>query len=187
MNIVKITDLPIPDIKVIRFNKHSDFRGYFSETFNTRDIKTSCPFLNDYSFVQSNESFSFANTFRGMHHQANMGKLVRLIYGKLIDFSLDLRQNSDTYYQIIGYELESTCDYAEWIWIPPGIAHGMWLQENSMVEYFCTKLYDSTEEHNIPIFSKKINWNICDKNIYTAFHNTNIEALKIKTEDLVER
>lgn len=185
MQILEIKELNIPDIKVIRFKKYNDFRGYFSETFNINDIKEKCSFLEDFSFVQTNESFSFGNTFRGMHLQPNMGKLIRLIYGKMIDFCLDIRKESKFYKKIIGYDLKSTCDYSEWIWLPPGIAHGMWLQENSMVEYFCTNVYKPNEQYNIPIFSDIIDWELCDKNIYNKLYAIDKRTLKIKEEDLI--
>ena len=185
MQILEIKELEISDIKIIRFARNNDFRGYFSETFNANAIKENCPFLNDFSFVQANESFSFANTFRGLHLQTGMGKLVRLIYGNLIDFGLDLRKESSFYKKIIAYNLCSTCDYSEWIWIPPGIAHGIWLKESSMVEYFCTDIYNFQNQYCVPIFSDKINWDICDKNIQKDFFSINKNTLKIKKEDLI--
>lgn len=113
MNIIQQTDLAIPDVKVIRFGRFGDHRGYFTETFNQQTLDQNCPFLKDFTFKQTNESFSFANTLRGLHLQTGMGKLVRLIYGKMIDFALDWRPDSPTYQQIIGYDLQTTCDYSE--------------------------------------------------------------------------
>jgi dTDP-4-dehydrorhamnose 3,5-epimerase len=185
MKILDVKELDIPGIRVIKFARFNDFRGYFAETFNINDIRNECPFLLDFSFVQTNESFSFANTFRGLHIQPNMGKLVRMIYGEMIDFGLDLRKDSSTYKKIIGYNLQSSCDYAEWIWLPPNIAHGMWLKENSIVEYFCTDIYNANEQYNIPIFSNIINWELCDKNIYDDLFSMDKMALKIKDDDLI--
>lgn len=185
MQILEIKELAIPDIKVIKFAKNNDFRGYFTETFNINDIQQQCSFLNNFSFVQTNESFSFANTFRGLHIQNNMGKLVRLIYGMIIDFALDLRKESKYYKKIIGYDLLSTCDYSEWIWLPPGIAHGMLIKENSMIEYFCTAVYNSKEQYNIPIFSDIIDWELCNNNIYNDLFSLDRNKLKIKEEDLI--
>ena len=113
MKILQISELAIPEIKIIRYLKINDERGYFSETFNINAIKKECDFLNDFLIKQSNESFSFSNTLRGLHHQKGMGKLIRLIYGKVIDFALDLRPNSPTFKHIVSYELLSTCEYCE--------------------------------------------------------------------------
>jgi len=186
MTILEVKELDIPGVKVIKFEKKKDFRGYFSETFNVNDIKQECSFLNDFSFIQANESFSFANTFRGLHIQQNMGKLVRLVYGKIVDFALDLRNESGCYKKIIGYDLQSTCDYSEWIWLPTGVAHGMWLKENSMVEYFCTDVYNPKLQFCVSVFSDVIDWNICDKNIYNDFfYSIDKTTLKIKKEDTI--
>jgi len=185
MIITEIKKLANPDIKVIRFERNNDFRGYFSETFNANDFKQKCSFFNDFSIKQANESFSFANTFRGLHIQPNMGKLVRLVYGSMIDFALDLRKESKFYRKIVAYGLYTSCDYAEWIWLPPGFAHGMWLKQNSMVEYFCTETYDANEQYCVPIFSEVVDWEICDKSIYDDFFAMDKGTLKIKESDLI--
>lgn len=175
MKIANIKSLTVSDIKIIRFEKFNDDRGYFTETYNKSCFQIHCDFLKNINFKQINEVFSFANTFRGLHIQwePNMGKLVRLIYGRLIDFALDLRSGSSTYKKIISYELENTYGYNEWIWIPPGFAHGTLLLENSMIEYFCTETYNPKCEQSISIYSMDIDWTVCDKNHKKYISNTN--------------
>ena len=186
MKIISIKELEISEIKIIRFEKFNDARGYFSEVYNENDFEKQCRFLKDYKFKQVNEVFSHKNTFRGLHFQfaPKMGKLVRLIYGKLFDFALDLRQNSPTYKHIVGCEIEATCEFSEWIWLPPGFAHGALLLENSMMEYFCTGTYSPESERTISIFSEEINWSKCDEKIFSEFSKIDKSTLKIKERDL---
>ena len=185
MKILNISELTIPEIKVIKFAKYNDDRGYFSETLNHQVVKTECPFLSGFTFKQTNESFSYANTLRGLHIQTNMGKLVRLVYGKMIDFALDLRDESPTYKHIVAYELHSTNSISEWIWLPPGFAHGVWLIEDSLIEYYCTTLYNPSQEFTYPFFSPDINWSLCDTKIKDMLTALDMNTIRIKDSDLV--
>ena len=186
MNIHSIQKLEIPEIKIIRFEKINDDRGYFTEVYNANDFEKHCDFLKNYKFLQVNEAFSLKNTFRGLHFQfePQMGKLIRLIYGRLLDFALDLRPNSSTYKHIVGYEVQATCEFSEWIWLPPGFAHGAWLLENSMLEYFCTGTYNPNSERTISIFSEDINWAKCNSDVTSEFAKMDKSTLKIKERDL---
>ncbi|MDR0926484.1 MAG: dTDP-4-dehydrorhamnose 3,5-epimerase family protein [Ignavibacteria bacterium] len=183
MKIIHIQKLQIPDVQVIRFAKYSDERGYFTEIFNINDVRQQCPFIPP--IMQMNETFSFANTFRGMHSQLGMGKLIRLIYGRLIDFAMDIRPESGTYMHIIGYEVRTTCEYSDWVWIPPGFAHGTWLLEDSMMEYFCTDTYKPDVQRTIPIFTSPINWSLCSAEIREMFSRMDRESLHINSRDLL--
>ena len=185
MKIEKIKSLLIDDVKVIRFSKFNDFRGYFTEIYNKKDF-LKIPDFNNFEFQQVNEAFSFENTFRGLHFQWNpfMGKLVRLIYGRLIDFALDLRPNSKTYKNIVAYDVQCTKEYCEWIWVPPGFAHGAWLLNNSMIEYFCSGTYNPNCEKTISLWANDINWDLCDEDIKNKILNIDKTTLNIKQNDI---
>lgn len=158
MEVISVKDLNIHGVKVISFSKKRDERGYFSEVFrvNIESI--------DSIFVQVNESLSKSNTIRGLHIQPGMGKLVRVIYGKIIDLFLDTRKDSKTFGKISAYELSSSPydHHSEWIWIPPGIAHGIVAEEQSLVQYMCTDFYNVKTDRSINLFSKEIDWSNCN-------------------------
>ena len=85
MKILSVQSLAIPDVKVIRFARFCDERGYFSEHFRTSDFQ-SHPTLAQaipQPFVQCNEAFSRRGTLCGLHFQwqSKMGKLVRALAG----------------------------------------------------------------------------------------------------------
>src|SRR5258708_101271 len=147
MNVLEVKALALPEIHVIRFGRFRDQRGYFTEHFRRSDLHTSphTPFLKGVEFVQGNESFSWAGTVRGLHFQWNpyMGKLVRTLHGHMIDLVLDIRKGSPAFGKIIAYDMPTrkTDDFNEWIWVPPGFAHGNVFPEDTSIEYFCTGEY----------------------------------------------
>ena len=49
-------------------------------------------------------------------------------------------------------------DYEEWIWIPPGFAHGNYFLEPTKIEYFCTGSYNPNCEAGINPLDKDIKW-----------------------------
>jgi len=189
MKITEIKELAIPEIKVIRYNRFKDHRGYFTETYRKSDLLDSgnVPFLKGEEFLQANESFSYKGAFRGLHFQWNpyMGKLVRPVTGHMIDFVLDIRRNSPTIGKIIGYDMPAArdSDSGEFIWVPPGFAHGILLLEDSLVEYFCTGEYSQGCEAGISPFSDDFDWSLCDREIKRIFNSTIAESEFISDKD----
>src|SRR5579864_6398452 len=109
MKIEKVTSLAIQGIKVIKFKRFCDLRGYFTEHYRRSDFQKNpeTPFMKNVEFVQCNESYSRAGTLRGLHFQWNpyMGKLVRTISGRMIDIVLDIRKGSPTLGKGIMYDM----------------------------------------------------------------------------------
>ena len=69
---LELRSLAIPDVKVIRTDRFSDARGYFSETFQ-RSAFAEKGILHD--FVQDNQSSSdLIGTVRGLHFQRQIGR-----------------------------------------------------------------------------------------------------------------
>jgi len=172
VNIIRVLPLAIPEIILIAYERFSDSRGYFTETFRTSDIhkiltnKTH----GSLTFSQGNESFSKKGTIRGLHFQWNpfMGKLVRVIDGSMVDFALDIRIGSPTLGKIIACQLKTYYKQSigEWIWIPSGFAHGGYFLEDSVIEYLCTGEYNSLCETGISIFSDTVDWSFVDKELF---------------------
>lgn len=175
MKIVEVNTLAIPDLKIIRFTRFCDHRGYFTEHYRKSDFQNHglMEFMKDVEFVQCNESFSRKGTVRGLHFQWNpyMGKLVHTLRGRMIDMALDIRKNSPTFGNIVLYDMpyDSNDEYGEWIWIPPGFAHGNMYPEDSMIEYFCTGQYSQDCEAGISPLAKDINWDLCDPELKRIF------------------
>lgn len=181
MKILELKTLAIPEIKVLRFARFADARGYFTETYRKTDFDKipESPSLQSATFVQCNESYSKAGTIRGMHFQWNpyMGKLVRTVAGHMVDLVLDIRISSPTYGRMLAYDMpaDPLATFAEWIWVPPGFAHGNFFTDNSHIEYLCSGTYSQGCEAGISPLADDIDWSLCDR------------ALKERLIDLVKR
>jgi len=177
MKLLAAERLEIPEIKVIRFARFRDERGYFTEHFRRSDLQTNplTPFMRGVEFVQANESFSLAKTVRGLHFQWDpyMGKLVRTLRGHMVDLVLDIRKGSPTFGKAIAYDMSSAGseDFGEWIWVPPGFAHGNAFLEDTSIEYFCSGEYSPGNEAGISPLAGDIDWSLCDPTLKETFYD----------------
>jgi dTDP-4-dehydrorhamnose 3,5-epimerase len=167
LRILNVETLPIPEVKIIRFGRYSDDRGYFSEPYRQSvvrdDIRTE--FFADISIAQVNESWSREGVVRGLHFQWSpfMGKLVRTIRGRMVDLALDIRLDSPTFGKIVAHDMPSSSasEYSEWIWVPPGFAHGNFFTEETIIEYFCSGEYSPGNEAAVSPLAEDLDWSLC--------------------------
>lgn len=175
MKLLGVKPLQLGEIKVIRFSRFCDHRGYFTEHYSKSYFigHSEMEFMKGVEFMQANESYSQKGTVRGLHFQWNpyMGKLVRTLTGRMIDMVLDIRKDSPTFGKIILYDMpaNTTADYSEWIWVPPGFAHGNFFTEDTMIEYLCSGEYSPGYEAGISPLAKDIDWTLCDSNLKKLF------------------
>lgn len=175
MKIIDVKSLEIPEVKVIRFSRFCDDRGFFSEPFRKSDFAgdSRTAFLHGLEFRQMNESHSKASVIRGLHFQWNpyMGKLVRTISGRMVDIFLDIRKGSKTFGLASMYDLpeDKGAEYSEWIWVPPGFAHGNFFPSESRIEYLCSGEYSPGCEAGISPLAQDINWDLCPRELLNEF------------------
>ncbi|MFM1757418.1 MAG: hypothetical protein RL621_2415 [Bacteroidota bacterium] len=173
MKIVSITEPQIPGVKLINFERFTDKRGFFTETFRVSDFINNELKCFPKGIMQANESYSRRNVLRGLHFQwnPNMGKLVRTITGHMVDLVLDLRQGSPTQGKIMAFNMpaNSTDGTTNWIWVPEGCAHGNFFLEDSYIEYFCSGSYNGECEAGVSPFAEDIDWSICDPKLKNLF------------------
>ncbi|MDR2354525.1 MAG: dTDP-4-dehydrorhamnose 3,5-epimerase family protein [Deltaproteobacteria bacterium] len=175
MKILDVKDLPLAGAKVIRFARFRDERGYFAEHFRRSAFQAlgQKVGIDGGEFVQANESRSRANVCRGLHFQWNplMGKLVRTTLGRMVDMVLDLRKNSPTLGRIVLYDMpyQAEADFSEWIWVPPGFAHGNYFTEESAIEYFCTGEYNPACEAGLSPLAPDFFWELADLQLREEF------------------
>jgi dTDP-4-dehydrorhamnose 3,5-epimerase len=175
MKILDVKSLAIPGIKIIRFGRFGDLRGFFAEHFRTSDFRLhpQLDFMAGVEFLQCNESFSRTGTIRGLHFQWNpyMGKLVRTLSGRMTDMVLDIRKGSLTFGKIILYDMPARkdADFGEWIWLPPGFAHGNYFKEDSYIECFCSGEYSPGCEAGISPLADDMDWSLCDPQLKQEF------------------
>ena len=137
MGQIKVSKTPIDGLFIIEPAVHGDNRGYFMETYNSKDMSEAG--LN-MVFVQDNQSMSKKGVLRGLHFQKEFpqGKLVRVIKGSVFDVAVDLRKNSETYGKWYGVEL--TEENKKQFYISEGFAHGFLVLSDEAE--FCYKVTD---------------------------------------------
>jgi dTDP-4-dehydrorhamnose 3,5-epimerase len=144
-----IEQTPLKDCFIIHEKVHGDARGYFIETYNSRDFKAATG-LN-IEFVQDNQSRSTKGVLRGLHMQrgaAAQAKLVRVLEGAVLDVAVDLRKGSPSFGQHFAIEL--TADNNKQFFVPAGFAHGfVVLSEYATFFYKVDKFYEPGNEVGI--------------------------------------
>jgi dTDP-4-dehydrorhamnose 3,5-epimerase len=138
----------IEDLVLIEPNVLEDSRGYFFESFNKQkfhDLGITADFLQD------NQSLSQKGVLRGLHFQSppySQAKLVRAIHGSILDVAVDIRKDSKTYGEYSSHILSA--QNKKMFYIPDGFAHGfLTLENNTIVQYKCSALYNKDAEGGI--------------------------------------
>lgn len=147
MGQITVTKLPIEGLFVIEPTVHGDGRGYFTETYNKRDMEEAG--LN-IDFVQDNQSMSTKGVLRGLHFQKEFpqGKLVRVVQGEVYDVAVDIRKDSPTFGEWQGVLLSET--NMKQFYISEGFAHGfLVLSDKAVFCYKCTDFYHPGDEGGI--------------------------------------
>lgn len=147
MGQIKVTKTPIEGLCIIEPTVHGDKRGYFTETYNQRDMHEAGL---DMVFVQDNQSSSTKGVLRGLHFQKEhpQGKLVRVIRGRVFDVAVDLREGSKTFGQWYGIELSEENHLQ--FYISEGFAHGfLVLSDEAEFCYKVTDFYTPGDEGGI--------------------------------------
>ena len=164
---MRIEQTPLKDCFIIHEKVHGDARGYFIETYNSRDFKAATGL--DIEFVQDNQSSSSKGVLRGLHMQrgaAAQAKLVRVLEGAVLDIAVDLRKDSPSFGQHFAIEL--TAENRKQFFVPAGFAHGfVVLSEAATFFYKVDKFYEPGNEVGIMYNDKDLNidWRLADNEL----------------------
>ena len=146
-----------------------DDRGYFFESYNESEfIKNGIT----NRFVQDNQSKSSYGVVRGLHCQLGehaQAKLVRCLYGTVLDVAVDFRRNSPTFGQYVSVELSD--ENKRQLFIPRGFLHGFSvLSDTAVFAYKCDNLYCKESEFGIRYDDPDINvnWRVPADKIITS-------------------
>jgi len=180
----EVRGLEIPEIKVIRFGRFRDKRGFFTEQYRKSDFNSlGVKSLEEVDIVQANESYSKAGVARGFHFQWNpfMGKLVRPLSGHLVELAVDIRKGSPNLGNVVAYDMpvDENNDYDEWLWVPPGFAHGNYFLKPTKIEYFCSGEYSPGCEAGLSLESDDLKWGLVRPHIKKMFKEI------VKTSELI--
>lgn len=145
-------EINLPGAYEIELEKRGDERGFFARFFCVREFEDKGL---DNKIVQINTSLSAQKgTLRGMHYQLSPQaetKIIRCLRGAIFDVIIDLREQSPTFGQWYGTELNA--QNRKMLYAPKGFAHGfITLEDNSEVLYLVTEFY-------APELERIIRWN----------------------------
>jgi len=200
---MKLHSTKFDNVYLIKEDVFEDDRGFFMETWNElgysnkkllNDIPSLKAIQNDNSlfstlFVQDNLSVSKKGVFRGLHYQTGLNgqaKLVRVIKGSVIDFIVDLREESETYGKFDFFELNDKTKLS--LFVPPYFAHGfLSLQDDTIFNYKCGNYYHKDSEGSVnfndPIIRHVTRSSETIKDVIDVYH-PNDEDLIVSKKDL---
>jgi dTDP-4-dehydrorhamnose 3,5-epimerase len=103
---------------------------------------------------------SYKGVIRALHFQRvkQQAKLVRCIHGHVYDVVVDLRKDSPTFKQWVGFDLSG--ENQKEILVPEGCGHGYLVLEDSIVSYKCGEKFYGEYDDGIMWNDKDIdvNW-----------------------------
>ena len=169
----------IPEVVLIQPRIFKDERGYFFESFNFELFKKN---IGRIDFIQDNEAKSTKGVLRGLHYQippVAQSKLVRVIWGKILDIAVDIRRGSPTFGQHVAVELDG--DEKTQLFIPKGFAHGyLVLSEEALVAYKVDDVYSKAHERGIRFNDPDLNidWGMSMDSITCSMRDANLSLFK---------
>lgn len=141
---MKVKHTKLEGVLLVTPQVFGDERGFFMETYNqSKAAELGLPI----SFVQDNHSKSSYGVLRGLHFQNPQwqGKLVRVVQGEIFDVAVDIRADSPTFGEWVGFLLND--ENKQQLYVPEGFAHGFCVtSETAEVVYKCTTLYAPEQE-----------------------------------------
>ena len=169
---MKGIETKIKNLLLIEPKVFEDSRGFFMESYNYNTFKELG--INNI-FVQDNISKSSKGVLRGLHFQKDehaQAKLVYVLRGAVLDITVDLREDNETFGRYEAVELNDK--NKRMLFIPRGFAHGfLTLEDDTEFVYKCDNFYNPKSEVGII-------WNDIDLNI-----DWNLDKYNIKEEELI--
>lgn len=143
-----VTHLDIEDCFLLEGDRYFDERGHFTELFN----ETKCQDIDRLlgPCRQVSLSCSKTNVVRGIH-RSPYSKLVSCLSGRLIDYVIDLREDSPTYLKWLSVPLDPTS--GKQLFVPAYCGHMfVALEDDTRMCYIQGGAYN-------PLFEMEVNIN----------------------------
>lgn len=173
----EINETKFEGVKLITPFIAEDERGafikdYSKELFENNQI--------DHELKEVFYTISHKGVVRAIHFQRvkEQAKLVRCISGKIFDVVVDLRKDSNTFGQWIGFELsgDNCCE----LLIPEHFGHGYLVLEDSIVSYKCAEKFYGEYDDGIRWNDAEINvkWplELVDNNVILSDKDKNLQS-----------
>ena len=147
---MKIKNVNISGLKIIKTKMFFDKRGFFKEIFKNNLIK------KDFKFDVM--SLSRKNVIRGLHIQIKrpQAKVITVVSGKIMDVAVDLRKNSKTFGKYYALIISDKSEYS--FYVPEGFAHGfLCLSDKCVVHYKCSEYRHKESETTLHWRAQTVN------------------------------
>lgn len=153
----------IEPVLVDKYKNFKDIRGSFKILERTKVPSNYVDLNADWEgwCYQSNVSVSHPGVLRGMHWQKNFpqAKLVKVLYGEVLDVAVDIRPKSPTFKKVFSFRLT---DNGEQLFIPKGFAHGFYNcgDVDAVFHYNVDNVYSPKDERGLKWSSIDFDWPI---------------------------
>ena len=142
-------------------------------------------FLNK-DWLQSNISVNpQIHTLRGLHFQVgekSQSKLIKVITGTIVDFIVDIREDSPEYMKIYHYDMKP----GDELLVPRGFAHGFLTTSfNTVVQYLVDNNYSPESEGSI--YWKEIDGLYDILNSFFLFSELNDDDIVMSDKDYITK
>ena len=177
---MQVEETPLKDCFLIKPTIFEDHRGIFLETYHRKRLAELTGI--DAEFVQDNQSVSSYGVLRGLHYQKGdfaQTKIVRVIFGKVLDVVVDLRPDSPTFKKTYSAILDDQNLYQ--LYVPKGFGHGfLTLSEKSVFAYKCDDYYRPGSEGGIIYNDPDLNidWNFPEDKMILSEKDKNLPSFK---------
>jgi len=131
------------DLKIIQQKNNGDSRGFLRETFRKNVVKWN-------NLVFDYATTSKKNVLRGFHFQYKykQAKFVTVLKGKILDYVIDLRSNSNTFGKCFSIELSA--DNCKSLYVPEGFGHAYYsVSKINIIYYKLSNYYNPKYEDGI--------------------------------------
>lgn len=180
ISMLEIEQTPLVDCFILKPSVFKDHRGTFLESFSQKRFEEATG-LN-MEFVQDNQSSSHKGVLRGLHFQKGkyaQSKLVRTVFGKVLDVVVDLRPDSPTFKS--SFKVVLSDENHLQLFVPAGFAHGfITLSEMSVFAYKCDQYFNKEADggvfYNDPVFG--IDWEYPLDQIILSEKDANLPSFK---------
>lgn len=146
---MKFTHTGIGGVLLIHLDPRIDERGHLVRTWDKKDFSDHGI---DHEIVEGYTAHSVKlGTMRGLHYRLEPhadAQLVRCLRGSMFEVVVDLRRDSKTYQQWLGFTQKAS--HFTMLYVPPMVAHGyLTLEDNTEVINLYSKPYSPPHERGI--------------------------------------
>lgn len=141
-------DMAIQGVRIVDGNARKDHRGSLTTVF----VRAGADDLGE--MKQWNCIRSDANVLRGVHAHLDYGELYVPILGRMFLLLKDARINSSSFGEEMSFYLDEL--EASAIWVPAGVAHGVYFATPGILTYGLSNVYTGTLEFNFSWNSSEI-------------------------------